>query len=338
MFVLIVVVLVASGARVDGALAGDAARLGTSGAHELRIPVGARGTALSGSATADAAGVEALHWNPAGVIRTDGPEFLFSSMSYLVDARVHYLGMAAPVGGLGSVGVSLKAVAIGDIAVTTEEAGGETGETYAPTLSVVGVTLGRQISERLSLGLTANFINESIRNESASGVAFDVGLQYAIPSSGFRFGAVMKSFGPKMHYEGPDFGLLLDVPSDDPAAAERTVVTESAEFDLPSWFQVGATYDAYSDENGRLRVLSAFQSNTFAEDVVLLGAEYDWRGQLVARAGTNAAPNSEDAWGMTYGAGVRTMLGGTAVLIDYTRQNTSRYFDDQDLVSLTLRF
>ena len=44
----------------------DTNRMGTAGAVELRLPVGARATALSGAVLADVTGAEALFWNPAG--------------------------------------------------------------------------------------------------------------------------------------------------------------------------------------------------------------------------------------------------------------------------------
>lgn len=326
------------GLGADRALAGDSARLGTSGAQELRIPVGPRGTALSGAATADASGVEALYWNPAGVVAGGGTEVLFSTMSYLVDSNVHFMGLTKEIDGVGAIGVAVKAISVGAIAVTTEEVGGPTGETYSPNFSVIGLTMGRQLTERVALGVTANLVNESVRSERATGVAFDIGLQYNLPSSGFHFGAVMKNFGPEMGFHGPGFGTSLSLPGDDPSASSRTVVTESASFELPGSFQVGATYDAFEDENGRLRVLSAFQSSTFTEDAYRMGAEYSWRNQLFARGGVSASTSVRDVWGATYGAGVRAMLGGTSLLVDYTRQTTTQYFDDQDLVSLTLRF
>ncbi len=330
--------IVAAGGRAERAHAGDAARLGTSGAQELRIPVGPRGTALSGAATADASGVEALYWNPAGIARSSGTEAMFSTTSYLVDSRVHYLGLTQEMGKYGTIGVAVKAVALGDIEVTTEEVGGPTGETFSPSLTVIGVSAGRRLSDRVAFGVTANLVTESIRNERAAGVAFDLGFQYQPGPRGFRFGAVMKSFGPKMRFTGSDFRFATDIPDADPSSTPRSVVTESAAFDLPSSFQVGVTYDALDDENGRLRVLSAFQSNTFASDAFRFGAEYEWRGQLIARGGATTAESDHDAWGVTYGGGVRAMLGETAVLIDYTRQSTSAFFAEQNLVSLTLRF
>lgn len=327
------VLLPAGRARADGS-----SRVGTSGAQELRIPVGARGAALSGSAIADAAGVEALYWNPAGAALDEGTEVLFSTMSYLVDSDVHFVGVTRAFGGAGTLGFAVKALVLGDIAVTTEEAGGETGESFSPSSTVIGLTYARGLTDRVAVGVTADLVTESIRSERATGVAFDVGLQYALAGSGIRFGAVMKSFGPKMRFEGPDFGFATNPPGGDPTSSPRTVVTESAAFDLPSAFLVGVAYDALENESGMLRVFTGFESSTFAENAYRFGAEYTWRDLLVVRGGATASSRDEATWGATFGGGVRAPVGGSRFELDYTRQTTSEFFEDQNLVSLKLQF
>lgn len=322
----------------QAAWAGDSTRLGTAGALVLRVPVGPRGTALSGSAVADATGVEAVYWNPAGVADVGGTEALFSTMSYLVDSRVNFFGIAKDLGSFGSLALAGKSLDMGDIPITTEAVGGPTGETYSPTLSVVGLSVARHFSDRVAFGVTANLVNESIRNEQASGVAFDFGFQYELPAQGIRFGAVMKSFGPKMRFEGPDFAILTNPPDADPSAANRTLVSESAEYSLPSSFEIGVNYHAIEDENNDVEFMTAFQSNTFAEDAYRFGGEYAWKNTLFFRAGATTGRNDEDAWKGTFGGGLRVPLGSSSLRVDYARLATSDFFDDRDLVSATLRF
>jgi len=76
-------------------------RKGTSGATELLIPVGARGTALSGTAAGDATGLEAIFWNPAGLATVEGTEVMFTHTSYIADMKVNYAAAATRVGSIG---------------------------------------------------------------------------------------------------------------------------------------------------------------------------------------------------------------------------------------------
>ena len=316
----------------------ESVRTGAAGAQELRIPVGPRGTALGGAAIADASGVEALYWNPAGTASSEGTEVFFSTMSYLLDSNVHYVGLTQAIGGRFSLGVGAKVVSIGDIAVTTEAVGGPTGESYSPTNTVIGLTLSRQLNERVAFGVTGNVVHESIRNETATGAAFDFGFQYDPSWRGVRVGAVVKSLGPKMRYSGSDFGQPLDFPDSDPSASPRSVVTESASFDLPATFQVGVSGDGFHNDDSRLMLATTFQSNSYADNELRLGAEYDWREQLFLRAGTAASAQEDYVWGVNYGGGARASLGEWRVFIDYARQSTSDFFDDQNLVSVRIQF
>ena len=68
-FCLIVVAMLLCSAAL---YAGGDERIGTSGAQELRIPVGSRMSSLAGAGVADAVGAEAMYWNPAGITNING--------------------------------------------------------------------------------------------------------------------------------------------------------------------------------------------------------------------------------------------------------------------------
>ena len=235
--------------------------------------------------------------------------------------------------------ISAKALSFGDIAVTTEEAGGPTGEMYSPTFSVIGLSFARSVSERAHFGISAQLVNESVRSVGATGVAFDLGFQYDSPWKGIRFGAVMKNFGPKMSYEGSDFGQTIQTPDTDPSASGRTLVTESASYDLPASFQLGVVYAPLgANEMHQLDLTTVFQSNTFATDAYRLGAEYGWQDQLFLRAGIMGRDDNDDVWSATWGAGVHLGLGESDLMIDYAMQTTADFFDDLNLISLKIGF
>ena len=67
-------------------IASSGQRRGTAGAQELLIPVGSRGTALNGAFTSGIDGIEAIYWNPAGlVISRNKVQAMFSHQNYLLD-------------------------------------------------------------------------------------------------------------------------------------------------------------------------------------------------------------------------------------------------------------
>src|SRR5262245_40047849 len=229
--------LLASGLLLaaPGAQAGSDGRKGTAGASELQIPVGPRSTALGGTVASDVTGIEAMYWNPAGLGATTATEVLFSHTNYFADMKVNYAGVATKAGGFGTIGLAAKVLSVGDVFVTTEQAPDGTGEILHPTFSVLGVSWGRAFTDRVNFGATINYVNENIADNTASGVAFDFGVQYITEWHGFRFGMAAKNIGTSMEFRGPGFDLATHDPNSDPNAGNRILSFSSASFEMPSF-------------------------------------------------------------------------------------------------------
>src|SRR5512145_1561131 len=72
------------------ALAAGDDRLGTSGAPELRLPIGARNVGMSGANLGAVSGVESIFYNPAGIVGNDSPtEVMFSNTQFIADMAVN---------------------------------------------------------------------------------------------------------------------------------------------------------------------------------------------------------------------------------------------------------
>ncbi len=138
--------------------AGGDRRKGTSGAHELRIPIGSRGTSLGGSIVADVQGLESIYWNPAGASSIRGAEAMFSYLDYIADMSLSFAAVGANVPGIGTISVSARILSIGDIIVTTEEAPMGTGEIMNPNFVTLGITYSRQMTDRVFFGTSLNLI------------------------------------------------------------------------------------------------------------------------------------------------------------------------------------
>ena len=110
------------GAAAGPVFAGSDERQGTSGANELRIPVGPRSTALGGTTVSDAYGPEALFWNPAGLATLSETDVYFTHLNYIADMNVNYFAVVTKAGSFGNIGFSAKMLDIGDVFVTTEAA------------------------------------------------------------------------------------------------------------------------------------------------------------------------------------------------------------------------
>ena len=320
------------------AWAGSDNRLGTAGAMELRMPIGARNVGMSGANLGMVNGVESIFYNPAGLAGGESPtEVMFSNTQYIADMSVNFVGVSQRLGSVGTLGLSAKVFSVGDIAFTSESAPDGTGEIFSPSFATLGLTYARQMTDRVNFGGTIYYVAEKILQETAAGMAFDFGFQYETGFQGLMLGMAMKNFGPSMEFNGADFDQNIVLPGDDPQSGPRTVGSGSAKFELPSYFQLGMSYPVLRGANS-VMVHGLYQNNSYAVDDGRLGAEWMYRKDAALRLGYKFSGNDEDLFGLTYGAGVRVGLGSASMWVDYAGQQVSEFFDDVHHVSLSLTF
>jgi hypothetical protein len=331
---LLLAVAVAGPAR-----AATVERIGTGGATELRLAVGARSVALGGAVIANAGGAEALFYNPAGVAATDAKtEFTFSHVAYIADMKVNYFGVAQSFGDWGMLGASAKVLSVGDIVRTTEDAPDGTGEIFAPTFATLGLTYSRRMTDRVNFGSTVYYVAERILQETAAGVAFDFGFQYDTGYRGAAIGIAIKNLGPSLKFAGSDFDFSTTRAGDDPNAKPRVATNTSAGFELPTYFQFGASYPLLGQGLYRATAYAAYQNNSFSRDEYRGGLEWSYRDQLALRAGYAATGNQDDLFGFAYGVGIKVPAGQSNLFVDYAGQTVSDFFDDVQHVSLRIVF
>ena len=324
---------------VSQAWAGTETRIGTGGAVELRLPVGARSLALGGSTLATERGVEALFYNPAGAAATDaGTEVSFSHTEYIAGVNLDYFGLVHRFGDIGSFGISAKVLSIGDIPRTTESAPDGTGEIFSPTFATLGATYSKRMTDRVNFGGTVYYVSEKIIQETATGAAFDFGFQYDSGYRGLAMGLSLKNIGTSMSFSGSDFEQNIFRPDDDPDAARRTVTNSSAAFELPTYIQFGLSYPLVTQGLNRATAYAAFQNNSFARDEIRGGLEWTYRNDYSLRVGYGASGKENDLFGLTYGLGIRVPFGSNHLIVDYAGQRVSEFFDNVHHVSLRATF
>jgi long-subunit fatty acid transport protein len=321
---------------------GGGTRTGTGGAAQLLIPVGAQGIAMGESNVATAYGIDALFWNPAGVAKmNNSASVTFSHMSYIADIGVEYGAVSANFEGFGIVSLNVKSLSLGEILVTTTRDPDGTGETFSPQMLVAGVSYSRQLTERIAVGLTANYLTETLGDASASGIAFNIGVLYDNLASinGLSFGVVIKNLGPQMQYDGS--GLLQQATVTDFNRPPQLYKVESAPFELPTTFELGLGYRPnLLDDMNSLLITTAFKNNNFSDDEYKVGLEYGYNKMFFLRGGYTFAPQAtEDSYiyGFTGGVGVNYSFETVSVRVDYAYRY-AKYFDGNHIIGVSLGF
>jgi len=305
-------------------------KLGTSGAPELLIPMGARNVGMGGANVADVQGPESIYWNPAGLALLKGMEVSVSYMSYFADMSVSYLALGAAVGNLGTLGLSVQSLEIGEIPVTTIESPEGTGEILRPDYITATVSFSRDFSDRINFGTNVKLISEAIGDMQATAVAFDFGLQYVTPW-GIGLGVVMRNFGSRIKFDGNSIEFNSDVPWAEPDATTRKTKLDMASQELPAGLDMGISYRLNLGTSQSLSISSCYSSGNYSLDRINTGAEFNLSNLLFLRAGyvttlfpEDYAADSADEdidkspyTGLSYGFGLKLGLGESALSFDY---------------------
>jgi opacity protein-like surface antigen len=311
--------------------AGDPSRKGTTGADELLIPVGARGIATGGAFLSNISGLEALYYNPAGFSQGKGTEAMFSFTTYLAGININYFAIGSNLGDFGSLALSVKTLNFGDIPVTTVDAPDGNGSTYSPGYLTAGISYAKIITDRVSVGVNAKLISETIADVSATGFALDFGVQYRFPSN-LSIGAAVKNIGTNMSFKGGSLQSVTGLQGGQNGGPTANYNVPAEEFQIPSYFELSTAYSYDINEQNNFMVGVTFRNNNITEDEMKVGLEYGFNNLFFLRGGyssnvqntTSAVSNINN--GFTVGAGINYgFTEGYHFIIDYSFQQVKEF-------------
>lgn len=301
--------------------AGGKKRRGTAGATELMIPVGARGIALAGATTVGSSGVDGMFWNPSNLARMEsGMDAMFSHMSYLADISVEYGAVGFKLGNIGTLGLSIKSLKIGEIYRTTKEYPDPTGATYEPGFMTLSLTYAKMLNDRVSVGITASYVSEKIELVDAAGVSFDIGITYneLAHIKGLKFSIGMKNLGSDMKYDGS--GLYSLAKEQGATRPPHFLKRDPASFSLPTVLDIGLGYEYNIDDQNTILAVGTFTNHAYYEDEYKIGIEYSFDKLVYLRGGYTVHPNLDDdyrVYGLTAGVGINYKVSDMAIKVDY---------------------
>ncbi len=245
--VILIAVLVPS-----SAVQAQLSKAGTTAADFLRVPVGARSSAMS-AFTATVNDASAMVLNPAGLSDISSGQLQVEITDWFLDFNHSYFGTAIPTG-KGAVGVHVLAMNYGEFDETTAEAQGKTGRTFNAYSVTFGASYAQYLIPQFTIGGTAKVVYEQIANSSASTLAFDVGTIYDTPFYGIRFGVSVTNIGSKMQMTGNDLIISSDPDESAPGNYEPDARLDTDGFDLPLMLRVGLAWDAFDRDGTRATI------------------------------------------------------------------------------------
>ncbi len=324
----------------NSVMAGNPERAGQAGATELLINPWARSSGWADANSGSIRGLESIFLNVAGAAFTKNTEVIFSSTDYLQGSgiRINAFGLSQRINESSVIGLGIMSMNFGDIPVTTtSQPDGGLG-TYNPEYLNMNLFYAKAFSNSIYGGINVKLVNESISNVSASGIAFDAGIQYVTGNNNdkdnIKFGISLRNVGAPLTFTGDGLSFRANLTPNGLQPYGLTVSNRSQDFEMPSLINIGASYDIKFLAANRLTIAAAFTSNSFSNDQFHLGLEYGFKTYFMLRGGFTYENNIFDSTlrttsstGPTAGFTVEIPFGksGKTFGIDYSYRATDPF-------------
>jgi hypothetical protein len=286
-------------------------KVGTTSFQFLEVLTSARGSALGNAFCSMADNSEAEFYNPAGLTGINNIDMSAGYVNWFLDAAQYSFTAGYNLEGYGVLGFQAMFTDVGVIEETRVDAlgfhgdsyDGLTGRTFRPNSIVIGLSFARDLTDKLSMGITAKIVHENLIYKTATAFAFDGGILF---KTGFRnivVDATIRHFGQQVKY-----------------------IDQS--FPLPQTFTIGASSFLLSDKDP-LIAQSDQHSVRLAYEMVqprdydqqhCVGMEYGFESFLFLRGGYQF--NSDE---QSWSAGLGLQYNG--LRIDYAYNDFGQYLD-----------
>jgi hypothetical protein len=291
-------------------------KVGQSGAQFLKLGVGARAIGMGGAFTAVANDASALYWNPAGLTNVMSKEFTFTHTKWVADINYEYAGYAHKLPGIGTIGLSMSALTMDDIEITTPLNPQGNGEYYTASDYMMALTFARMLTDKFSVGGTVKYIGQYIDDESANGFAVDVGTLYDTGFKTLRLAMSIQNFGGDMKF-----------------------VEE--EYPLPITFKFGVAMDVVDTGMHLLTTSVEMNHPNDNAEQVNWGVEYWFNNMFALRSGYKF---NSDSVGLSAGLGAKVPISFAQLMVDYAYTDVGHMAKDDEFgenahrISLGLAF
>jgi len=339
--IFLLIVLAFPGLLLGQSSAKNVSKTGTTAAPFLEIPVGARAVGMGGAFVSIANDATALYWNPAGIVKLGRNELIAVHTGWIAETSFDFAALVLPLGGFGTLGISIISLSMDDMKVRTIEKPEGTGEFFSAKDIAAGISYARELTDRFAIGFNAKFIQQRIWHMSANAIAIDAGTTFRTDLfGGMTIGATISNFGTPMKLSGRDTRTFRRVDETKQGSNERIPYNiEMDSWNLPLVFQFGVSTNALNTKQYRWTIaVDALHPNDNYESVNI-GTEFAYRSFFFLRGGYHSLFLDEAEGGLSLGFGLSTeMLFGNAVVhIDYAYRDMGR-LEDVNVFSLAIIF
>lgn len=265
----------------------------------MNIGVDAAAFGMANAMVAQTQDVNAVYWNPAGLVHLEDGQASLMHASYFANiAQYDFAAFAQPIDTESAWGISMMRFGVDDILNTTQLIDSEGNIDYnrISKFSTADYALTLSYGRKLKIpgfqyGINAKVIRRLIGNFASSwGFGFDAGLQW--DRDQWNFGLMVRDVTTTYNVwaineeeynkiKGAVAGQNQELPESTEITAPKAQFGVSREFDLHS--------ETYLRVSGNLNMQFTKTNDLLATDIVsidpAIGAEYNYTDLLFVRAG-----------------------------------------------------
>lgn len=251
----------------------DSSRTGTTTANFLKIGAGGRPVGMGGAYVAVCDDINAVYWNPAGLVQLKTKEFTAVHTVWLEKISHDYLAFAIPLQDKFAYGVHLIYFGTGDIDRRTAT-GESDGKARVANYSVAG-SVAWKIKDNISIGVTLKNVQMNLDKQKGSGFAADIAILDKLRNN-LSVGLMLQNFGQKIN------------------------MANTSE-DLPTNIKAGMAYRMFGD---KLVLAGDFDIPNDRTPKLHIGGEYRFDPMFAFRLGFEDTGTSGNSSGLTAGISV----------------------------------
>jgi len=286
----------------------EISREGQSGWQFLKINGDPRQAALGGSImTTVNPTSNVVFGSPAILTLVKQSDIQFNSMNWIADIKYYSLVYSQRISWIGTFAASVVVLDYGDMQETIHSTlqGGATvpiftGNTFTASDLAIGLSFAKKITDKLSVGGTVRYLNETIASAGMSSWSVDFSTVYFTGFRSLRLSLAARNFGPDAHLVG----------------YSEELQSEPVDIRMPFEMRAGIAYD-FLEKNDDPHLLTLVLDGKVSSDSpekIHLGTEYIYNDLYSLRAGYKINYDEE---GLTFGLGFKFPIGRQQYSLNY---------------------
>ncbi|MDI6781642.1 MAG: PorV/PorQ family protein [bacterium] len=179
----------------------------TTSATFLKIGAGARAAGMGDAFCGLADDAYAMHWNPAGLGFIKGSRFGATHLDWLTGISQEQVGFVQQIGAKTGFGINISHLSANDFERTNKN--GIFG-TFDAANTLLGLSLGRQIGNKFSLGLNMKYVHLSMDDIETAAYGVDTGMLWQV-SRRLRLGLNVQNIGSEVKFIENSYPLPFNI-------------------------------------------------------------------------------------------------------------------------------